>query len=241
MTRVSPARGGGSLVIASYNIRRCIGLDGRRDPDRVAAVIGELAADVVGLQEVDSRGETGERANQLECLARATGYRSVAGPIVERGDGHYGNGLLTRLPVRDERRIDLSVPGREPRGAIDVMLDHGGSSIRVAVTHLGLRGHERRAQGRKLLELLEQRGEDLSILLGDFNEWLATARVLRQLRRSFGRGHGVRTFPAILPLFALDHIWVKPSASLRELRAHRSRLARTASDHLPIRALIGPV
>jgi endonuclease/exonuclease/phosphatase family metal-dependent hydrolase len=225
-------------VVASYNVHRCVGLDGRRDPGRVAAVIGELAADVVGLQEVDSSADPSPRSSQLDALARATGYRSVAGPILTREDGHTGNGLLTRLPIREERRIDLSVDGREPRGALDVLLEHRGATIRVAVTHLGLRGHERRAQGHRLLDLLARRGEDLSILIGDFNEWLATSRVLRRLHASFGRGHGVRTFPSPCPLLALDRVWVRPVEALHELRAHRSRLARRASDHLPVRAVV---
>ena len=65
--------------------------------------------------------------------------RAVPGPTILRGDGHYGNALLTSRPVGDIRRLDLSVPGREPRGALDVTIAvRRGKTVRVVVTHLGL-------------------------------------------------------------------------------------------------------
>jgi endonuclease/exonuclease/phosphatase family metal-dependent hydrolase len=45
--------------IVSYNIHGCVGTDGRRDAERVAAVLEALAPDVVALQEVDSRASRG--------------------------------------------------------------------------------------------------------------------------------------------------------------------------------------
>jgi endonuclease/exonuclease/phosphatase family metal-dependent hydrolase len=218
------------LVVASYNVHRCVGLDGRRDVDRIAAVLGEIGADVVGLQEID--------ADPLDALAEAAGYAAVAGPTLERHDGHTGNALLTRLPITTSLRLDLSVPGREPRGALDVELDAGPGVLRVVVTHFGLRAGERREQCERLLSLLAPRGEDAAVLLGDFNEWFARAALLRRIHRTFGRAHGVRSWPSFGPLLALDRLWVRPERALRDLRAHRSARARVASDHLPIRAML---
>lgn len=218
------------LVVASYNVHRCVGLDGRRDVDRIAGVLGELDADVVGLQEID--------ADPLDALADAAGYERIAGPTLARHDGHTGNALLTRLPIATSVRLDLSIPGREPRGALDVELRAGTRRLRVAVTHLGLRAAERRSQCERLLELLAPRGEDAAVLLGDFNEWFAQAALLRRIHRTFGRARGVRSWPSFGPLLALDRVWVRPERALRELRAHRSARTRVASDHLPVRATL---
>ena len=224
------------LVIASYNVHRCVGWDGRCDPARVAKVLAELDAQMIGVQEVSSRGGG---VDQLVRLGRLAGFAFLRGPTLLRDDGSYGNGLLTRLPVRNARLIDLSLPGREPRGAIDVETELHGARIRVVVTHFGLRSSERAAQCDRLLDHLEPAEDfDLSILLGDFNEWWAPRRLLRRLHHYFGRTRSVRSFPAAAPVFNLDRIWVKPATALREIRAHRSRLARRASDHLPVRAVI---
>jgi endonuclease/exonuclease/phosphatase family metal-dependent hydrolase len=227
-------------VVASYNVRRCLGLDGRRDPDRVAAVISEMKADVVGLQEVESSPDSDpDGVDQLALLARKSGLHALAGPILRRHDGHTGNGLLTRLPIRSYRLLDLSVPGREPRGAIDVTLEGSGARMRLLVTHFGLRGAERRAQAIRLLSALEDRSsEDVTVLLGDLNEWFPRGRMLRSVGRGLAEARSVRSFPAFWPVLALDRICVAPAGALREFGAHVSPLARVASDHLPVRAVI---
>jgi endonuclease/exonuclease/phosphatase family metal-dependent hydrolase len=223
--------------LASYNVHRCIGVDGRHDPGRVAAVIRELEADVIGLQEVSVRPVRDGGINQLEHLARSLGFEAVAGPTLHHHRGHCGNALLTRWPVRVVRRIDLTIAGREPRGALDVELDRDGTAVRVVVTHLGLFGAHRRAQVRRLLAVLGDDRRPL-VLLGDVNEWFPAASVLRRLHARFGRGRSVRTFPSRRPLLALDRVWVQPRAALTAVHAHRSPLARVASDHLPVRATV---
>jgi endonuclease/exonuclease/phosphatase family metal-dependent hydrolase len=227
------------MVIASYNVHQCVGLDRRRSPTRIAAVVSELDAIIVGLQEVDARPGREPGLDQLAEIARAAGFAFVRGPTLLRHDGHYGNGLLTRAPVRNARLIDLSLPGREPRGAIDVEVEHAGRRIRVVATHLGLAPDERRAQCSRLLEsLAPARAFDLSVLIGDFNEWWMRRELLQRLHRCFGYTRSVRTYPSPAPVLALDRIWVRPASALVELYAHRSRLARRASDHLPLRARI---
>lgn len=225
----------GVLRIASYNVHRCIGTDGRHDPDRVAAVIRELDADVIGLQEVACR--RGPRGiDQLAYLAQATGLHAIGGPTVCAADGERGNALLTRWPVSATRHIDLSIQRREPRGALDVTLDLDGAALRVVVTHLGLRAGDRRRQVATLLGLLA--GAERLVLLGDFNEWFPAAAALRRLHGSLGHALGVRSFPSRRPLFALDRIWVRPRVALAAFAAHTSPLTRVASDHLPVRGTV---
>lgn len=223
------------LVVATYNVHRCIGRDGRSDPGRTLAVLRELDADVIALQEL--QWQPADARHLLQQFALGLGYTALAGPTLLRETGHYGNAILTRLAVRETEALDLSVPGREPRGALEALLDAPGGPLRLVATHLGLRPYERRAQMRRLLARL--RGStSASVLLGDLNEWFLWGRPLRWLRARFGRTPAPATYPAQRPLFALDRIWVEPRRLLHELRPHASPLARVASDHLPLRAVL---
>jgi endonuclease/exonuclease/phosphatase family metal-dependent hydrolase len=228
------------LTVVTYNTHRCIGSDGVQDPDRIAAVLREIDADVVALQEVDHLHGGAPEANQATHVAGRLGLRPISGPTVLREDGHYGNAVLTRLPVLAVRRHDLSVPGREPRGALDVTLACGPGRLRVVATHFGLRAPERKAQARRVLEEIVGPGggaeeHDATILLGDFNVWHVFARSAAWLAAHFGHTPRPRTYPARFPLFRIDRIWVRPAAVLLSAHAHRSPLARLASDHLPVR------
>jgi endonuclease/exonuclease/phosphatase family metal-dependent hydrolase len=219
------------LRIASYNVHQCVGLDGRRDPARVAAVLREINADFVGLQEVDARPGPDATSMQMHYLAGALDLHAVAGPTIVREGGHYGNALLSRRPARAVRHIDLTVYRREPRAAIDADFDAGGARLRVLVTHLGLLPGERRTQVRRLLDALGDEPTEVTVVCGDINEWFAVGRPLRWLHARLGRTKHLPTFPAGFPLFALDRVWVHPLAALRALRVHPSGIA---SDHLPL-------
>lgn len=203
---------------------------------RCAAVLREINADVVALQEVEYHPEHAQDA--LAYLARKTGSHAIAGPTMVVGDAHYGNALLTRLPLHEVRRHDLSVPGREPRAALDVDFESSGHRVQLVATHLGLRPAERRAQVRRLIPLFHVEGRHLVVLAGDLNEWLLWGRPLRLLHRIFPNTPHRRTWPAWAPLLSLDRIWVHPRQALGRLTVHRSELTRIASDHLPLIAEI---
>jgi endonuclease/exonuclease/phosphatase family metal-dependent hydrolase len=223
------------LSVATYNVHSCVGTDGRYDPGRVAEVIHELDVDVVGLQELDWRRHAERPAFQLEHLSGSTGYAGVIGASGRDARGEYGNGLLTIRPVLAVRQIDLGVVGREPRGALDVDLDLDGVPVRVVVTHLGLRPFERRRQVTQLLEAVAEDGRPV-VLMGDFNEWYPRGSCVGMLRRRFGETPAFRTFPSAWPVVALDRIWASPAGAIAAARVHATRLARRASDHLPVRA-----
>lgn len=233
--------GGDCLRVSSYNVHGCVGHDRTVDVPRVARVIAELGCDVVGLQEVG--GFVGKRKDsvQLDRLARETAMEAVAGHTIVHGDASFGNALLTRRPVLAIRRHDFSYLSREPRGALEVDIDVAGTTVRVIVTHLGLRPIERRFQVGLMLRLLHDIPvEDTVVVLGDINEWLPLGRPLRWLHGVLGHAPAERSFPAWLPLFALDRVWVRPRHTLLAFAAHRSPTARVASDHLPVKALVVP-
>jgi endonuclease/exonuclease/phosphatase family metal-dependent hydrolase len=224
------------LTVASYNIHRCIGRDGRRDVERVARVIQSLDADIIALQEVESRRSSAGEPLQMDVLAHLVDLTAISGPTIEREDGHFGNALLTRLPTGAVRKLDLTFRHREPRGAIDVDFDVAGTRVRVIGTHLGLLPRERRYQVQRILETVAEQHDGVTVLLGDLNEWLVSGRPLRWLHRRFGQCHSQRTFPAWFPVFALDRIWVHPQDALLRFEVKNTPDARDASDHLPVRA-----
>lgn len=232
MTRPGDAR----VTVATYNVHRCTGGDGRFDPRRIAGVLKELEADVVAVQELETRERDG--LDVLEEFAAETSLSPIAGPTLFRGGARYGNALLTRFPASAIDRLDLSFPGREPRGAIEAKLEVAGRRLRIVATHLGLAPAERRAQVRLLLRRFERPCCDCDVLLGDINEWFLWGRPLTWLHRRFERSPAPATFPVRLPLLALDRIWVRPRSWLRSLERHDTPAARAASDHLPVRAEI---
>jgi endonuclease/exonuclease/phosphatase family metal-dependent hydrolase len=227
------------LRIASYNIHCCIGADRQCHPGRVAQVLDELGCDTIGLQEVNNQPGDEEDSMQLDFLSRVMQMESVAGLDLIRHHGHFGNALLTSRRVLAVARHDLSYESREARGALDVTLDVAGQSVRVIVTHLGLRPAERRYQVRGMLRLLHAiPSEQRVVVLGDINEWLPLSRPLRWLHGMLGRSPAERSFPARFPAFALDRVWVRPRAALLAFGVHRSEAARQASDHLPVKAIV---
>jgi len=225
------------LRIATWNIHDAKGSDGRRDLARVAQVIGQLHAPLVGLQEVSCG--PGDACDVAE-LASSNGYRWHAVPTFQRRhtDLTHGNALLTTLPVDEIRIHDLSVPGREPRGALEARVRWGSQRLRVVVTHLGLRAGERRRQVERLLGVITDDDVAATILLGDINEWWLWGRPLRWLHRRFGASPALRTFPARAPLFALDRIWVHPPRALAGVERVAAGGSPHASDHLPLVATV---
>jgi endonuclease/exonuclease/phosphatase family metal-dependent hydrolase len=228
------------VTVATYNVHRCVGRDRRHDPGRVLAVLRELDADLIALQELEWNPE--EALHVLDEFAAALGATGIPGPTLLRGAGHFGNCVLTRLPVLARTLIDLTIDGCEARGAIDVSLSSGDTPVRVIATHLGLRPSERRLQMRKLLALVPggrpAQPRAPLVLLGDLNEWFLWGRPLRWLHAHFGHTPSPPTFPSGWPVLALDRIWTEPRGACTGLRVHRSPLARVASDHLPLCATI---
>lgn len=227
------------LRVATYNVHRCVGRDGRLDVERTLAVLEGLDADLVGLQEVDAHLSDDLGPDLLSC-ARDLGYHGLHGVTFTREDTEYGNALLSREPLVEIERLEIGVPGFEPRGLLAGSLRCGDLRIRVAVTHLGLRASERRAQAGRILDWLSKpvRG---TVLLGDLNEWWPFERGLQGLDGAFGPTVRPASFPSRWPLLALDRVLVSSDIEVLEMRAHRSAAARMASDHLPVVAEVEPV
>jgi len=238
--------GGPSWRVASWNVHKCVGADGRFDPRRIARVLGELGADLVALQEVDKR--LGRRTGLLDTqmLQAETGLELLPVSTLHDGHGWHGNALLLRpglAAVERIRRLDL--PGAEPRGALVVDLaPRGGGRLRVVAAHLGLLRRSRRQQVAALLAAIDDGEAEAppTLLMGDLNEWRSSPSPRCSLRGLEGLfGHAARfpdSFPARLPVLALDRILGAPRGLVGPVTAHHSPLARVASDHLPLAATL---
>ena len=231
--------GPSDLRVASWNLHKCVGSDGRFDPDRSAAVIAELGADIVALQEADKRFGRRTGLLDLAALERACGLAPLRVSDLPDGHGWHGNALLVR-PGTAARVRRLRLPGVEPRGALVAELDLPTGPLRVVAAHLGLLRRSRTRQARAILEAITA-GEPMpTLLLGDLNEWHPGARSsLRALEPLFGLpGRAPASFPAALPVLALDRILGLPQGLVADVTAHDSPRARIASDHLPLTAWV---
>ena len=246
----------GTFRIATYNIHKCRGLDMKFSPQRIIAVLQEIDADIVCLQEVVNIPE-GAGLKWIDPVETAADVFDQAGQIARAFPGHvsafgenrpfrngmYGNMTLTRLPMRRWKNFDVSRHGRERRGILETELEaDNGSRFHVFNVHLGTGHMERRYQGRLLVHGRILTHPDVSgprLLIGDFNEWTRglTTRLLRKSFQTFRPRYGrrfPRTYPGILPLLSLDHCFYEPPLYLEATTLWRSRAALIASDHLPL-------
>lgn len=229
----------GNMLIASYNTHKCVGQDGRFDPDRTIAVIKEINADVIALQEVDQR--FGDRAGLLDLRAveHETGLVPVPVKGIRRSHGWHGNIIL----VRNARLVaadQLALAGGEPRGALIVDMTFPAGQLRVIAAHLGLLRRSRARQVEAILFAIARERDRPTVLMGDLNEWrLGRRSSLKALEPTFGPLHAdVASFPARFPVWSLDRILANPHSLVSKLEVHDTPLARMASDHLPIKASI---
>jgi endonuclease/exonuclease/phosphatase family metal-dependent hydrolase len=216
----------------SYNIHSCVGTDRRSSPERILHVLREINADIVALQEVGS-GNLVEEMEQFRYFEKHLGMQGVSGGHLRQGRFSFGNALFTRGEIASSQLINLSVLFFEIRGAVDCSIKIGHSSLRVIATHLGLFPHERRQQLNILADVLKERPQLNTLLLGDFNIF----GLERKSLRICGAPHQLpklRTFPSRRPLMSLDRIWTLPNERMQKIHVHRTHLSRVASDHLPL-------
>ena len=235
------------LRLLTYNVHRCIGIDGRLSPERVAAAIAATKPDIVVLQELDvGRARTGG-VDQAEIVARELGMQMHFHPALRVMEELYGDAILTELPSRLVRAGPL--PGfkgwrvLEPRGALWAEVDVGGARLQIVNTHLGIVPRESAVQMEWLLGpewLGHPDCSDPLILAGDLNAVPGTRtyrRISRRLRDAqvHQKIRSTRpTFPARMRVLRIDHVFVSPSIEVVKAQVVRSALTRVASDHLPV-------
>ena len=245
-----------TITVASYNMRKAIGTDRKRNPARVLEVLRELDADVVALQEADKRFGGRASAMPQELIDRHGVYKPVTFgvrharmlekipgglraermmKIDTRNIGWHGNALLVKRHVEVLDVAALELPTLEPRGAVLAELLIGDQPLRVIGMHLDLSGLWRRRQMRTIMETIASRPQQMpTVLMGDTNEWRGAGGCLADLGPAFRIAPTGPSFHSRHPVAALDRIIVQSDLRIEAAGVHFSHAARRASDHLPI-------
>lgn len=230
----------GSVRLLSYNVHRCLGLDGVLSPGRIAEVVASVEPDIVALQELDVGRLRSGNVDQAQLIADALEMNVHFHPAMRVLEELYGDAVLTDLPVRLVKADALPVARHalfsEPRGAIWVEVDCAGTALQLINTHLGLDGRERMSQIEALLGPswtghVECR--DPLVLVGDLNA-VPMSRSYRRIAREMRAVPGPPAFPSRFPLLRLDHVFCRGRVEVVACSTVRTALARVASDHLPI-------
>jgi endonuclease/exonuclease/phosphatase family metal-dependent hydrolase len=245
---------GRTITVASYNMRKAIGVDRRRDPHRVLQVLKEIHADIVALQEADKRfgGRASAVPHELidahglykpvpfgvrhkRPLEKARRHAERILNVDTRNIGWHGNALLVKHDVGILDCAALRLPMLEPRGAVMAeLLLPGDRPLRVIGMHLDLSGLWRRRQMKAILEAIDERPMKMpTIIMGDTNEWRSAGGCLKELPRDFRVAPTGPSFHSRHPVATLDRIIVE-DLKIDAAGVHMSPAARRASDHLPI-------
>jgi endonuclease/exonuclease/phosphatase family metal-dependent hydrolase len=231
-----PAGSGGpaGLRVLTWNVHDLLG-----DPLAVTAVLRSAAADVVCLQEAPRLARS---RYKLASLARSAGLLFVAG-----GREAAGAAVLCsmRAVVTGEAAMRLPTSGlrTRPRGLVHARVGlPGTAALHVASVHLGLSPEERARHAALVVELMSASG-GAAVVAGDLNEppggpaWSALSAVATDPSPAAGR-----TFPARAPDRRLDAVLTGPAVTVLEYGTWHpdEELARRASDHLPVLAVLSP-
>jgi endonuclease/exonuclease/phosphatase family metal-dependent hydrolase len=246
------------LRIASYNIHKGLSFFNRRVVvhevrDRLMAI----NADVVFLQEV--QGHHAQRADrfnsrwpdapQHEFLAGEIWTEFAYGRNAVHEHGHHGNAILSRYPILRWDNVDISAHPFESRGLLHCELEVPGldQPLHAICLHLALTERSRRRQLRQVSERIRRMVPDGAplIIAGDFNDWRQRAgdylAAVLDLKEVFESAHGrpARSFPAAMPMFTLDRIYVRGFGVASAHVLHGSAWRRL-SDHAPLTAHLHP-
>ena len=234
---IPPRTMGRDITVASYNVHRWTGFNGRAQPDpaRACFVISEMDFDVIALQEV-IRPYEGD--DPLERLCDELGLHLAFAVSRMHRYGQLGNAILSRFPISSISVLDISHSRIEQRSALAAQFHGPGGNLGVVATHLSLVDRTRQRQVQALLDH-PHLNSGPAVLVGDLNAW-RKCKASRSLEEEMHRHNNVRwpaTFPAARPMLALDRIYAR-GADVESVSTHDTQAARRASDHLPVAAKV---
>lgn len=220
-----------TLRIGSWNIRKAVGLDWRRDPARILRVLGRMDLDIVILQEGDKRIPPRPPALPPEMVQLA-GWTYIDADPATPSIGHHGNAILLGPGFNMSHFVSLDLPGLEPRGAVIAEISGHGVNFTVGALHLGLRRKDRIKQIAYTLDAVG-RFCGPAVLGGDFNEWRISGRLLPRSSSwtEIAPGPSFHTSSARLQL---DRFLVEGSVDVQSFGVVSASDSERASDHLPI-------
>ena len=229
------------IKVASYNMRKSIGTDRRRNPLRTLGVLCEIDADVIALQEADRRFGTRAAVLTEHLLSDHGDWKAIPFGMRQRSMGWHGNALLVRKDAEVLDSAAIHLPSLEPRGAVVADVRIRGQVIRVVGMHLDLSGLWRRRQAAAVIAHVQASAQQHpTVLMGDLNEWSAGSGCLRDFANHYDFAETGKSFHARRPVARLDRIMATRDLAFGEAGVHDSPSSRTASDHLPIWATVQP-
>lgn len=230
-----------SLKFVSYNIHKGVGLDRKRNPERIIDVLNEIDADIVALQEADKRFGKRDAVLLPALLARYSDYEAVPLDVQIDSMGWHGNTILVRKSVEVLDHDIVHIPYLEPRGAVMARVICRNLKICITGMHLDLSGLWRAKQAAAITSSAEDfRGDDPIVLMGDLNEWSTKGGCLRTFAQQYDFANCGRSFHVRGPVAALDHIMHSRDLRVIASGVHVSATSRKASDHFPVWAEMSP-
>lgn len=237
------------ITAVTYNIHHGKGMDGKINLHRIAEMIHESGADLVGLNEVD------------RCFSRRSGFVDQVSWLADRLNMHsafaealttkrkdqaqpgaYGNACLTRFPILSQQQYPLGEQVRsgirEARVLLEIAVQLPYQSIKLYVTHLSLNPLVHRKQIDFIVKQIME-DKEVTLLMGDMNmrpgfkSWKKITDVLDDSCQFQDAGTFL-TFPSLRPKVQLDYIFT--SKNVRNVKAEVIRTCALASDHLPLKA-----
>ena len=224
-----------AIKVATYNIRKAVGLDQRRNPERILSVLREIDADIIALQEVDRRFGARVSALPLAMLAAETDYAPVPLGFRPASIGWHGNAILLRKGIEVRHAQPIDMPTLEPRGAVMAEIVVNGCPLRVIGVHLDLSGLWRRRQIRALLAAIDASPRHMpTVMMGDFNQWSDSGALSELAFHHHRLVQTPKSFHTSRPVARLDRIIVSHDVKVSSADSHISLLSKQASDHLPL-------
>jgi endonuclease/exonuclease/phosphatase family metal-dependent hydrolase len=241
-----------ALHITTYNIHKGFSQFNRQMMvHELRERLRYLNSDIIFLQEVQGLhlGHAENHDNwpsspQHEFLAEDVWPASAYGQNMIYDHGHHGNAILSRFPILSSHNQDVTHLQFEKRGMLHCQIDlPNAPAVHCVCVHLSLFGYSRRRQMAALASYLDKIIDPAAplIIAGDFNDWrnhagdqLAASLGLREVF-SNRQGMPVRSFPAALPMFRLDRVYVRGFEVLRT-EVHHGQPWSKISDHAALSA-----
>ena len=223
------------IKFLSYNIHKGVGIDRRRNPERIIDVLNETDADIIALQEADLRFGSRDAVIAPFQLSQQSDYQYVPLDVQTDSTGWHGNTILVRKSAEILGHDILHIPFLEPRGAVMARVELDGRIVNVLGMHLDLSGLWRSKQAASIVAHAEKLcGDEPVVMMGDLNEWSAQRGCIKTFGQKFSFADCGRSFHVRRPIATLDRIMFSDHWKLHDSGVHMSPVSRKASDHFPV-------
>ncbi|MDO5500034.1 MAG: endonuclease/exonuclease/phosphatase family protein [Propionibacteriaceae bacterium] len=238
-----------TITVATYNIHHGAGVDGILDLERIAGVLEDTDADIIGLQEVDNHwGARSDFEDQAAWLAERLGMHACYSanldldPAADRTERRqYGTAILSGHRLRNCINTPLpNHPGGEQRGLAQADVKVRGVDLRFYNTHLTHNSAPGRAAQARVVNDIIAAGEADNprrevVLVGDLNavpttpEYALFTERLGDVWTAVGEGPGY-TIDPVNPDRRIDYILASDAVTPVSAEV----IDTIASDHLPV-------